>query len=195
MGISRIATTHTILTLLAAAAFLWTVIQFPRIFDHFHQLHRLSLKLPVIGAIQRTVIMANFARTFSNLMDAQVALIHALSLVKDISANFCYRTMISNAILAVNEGRKMAPLLSDTDVFRKDFIKLLQFADQTGEISTALAPLADELDNELNSLIDDLKPVVESIIIVVIGIILGGVLLALFLPIFNISEAIKAQAG
>jgi type IV pilus assembly protein PilC len=195
MGISRIATTHPILTLLAAAAFLFTVIQFPRIFDHFHQLHRLSLKLPVIGAIQRTVIMANFARTFSNLMDAQVTLIHALSLVKDISTNFCYRAMISNAILAVNEGRKMAPLLSDTDVFRKDFIKLLQFADQTGEISIALAPLADELDNELNSLIDDLKPVVESIIIVVIGIILGGVLLALFLPIFNISEAIKAQAG
>jgi type IV pilus assembly protein PilC len=195
MTFSRIATTSPPLTLLVVAGFLYSVTQFPRIFDHFYQFHRFSLKLPVIGAIQRTVITANFARTFSNLTDAQVDLIRALSLVKEISTNFCYRVMISNAILAVNEGRKMAPLLNDADVFKKDFIKLLEFVDQTGQISTALAPVADELDEELSTLIDDLKPVIESIIIILIGIFLGGVLLALFLPIFNISEAIRAQSG
>jgi len=195
MAVSRIATLNPLLTLLAVGGFLYAVIQFPRIFNHFYQFHRFSLRLPVIGAIQRTVITANFARTFSNLIDAQVDLIRALSLVKEISTNFCYRAMISNAILAVNEGRKMAPLLNDADVFRKDFIKLLEFVDQTGQISTALAPVADELDEELNMLIDELKPVIESIIIVVIGIVIGGVLMALFLPIFNISEAIRAQSG
>ena len=195
MAVSRIATANPLLTLLAIGGFLYAVVQFPRIFDHFYQLHRFSLKLPVIGAIQRSVITANFARTFSNLIDAQVDLIRALSLVKEISTNFCYRAMISNAILAVNEGRKMAPLLNDADVFKKDFIKLLEFVGQTGQISIALAPVADELDEELSTLIDDLKPVIESIIIIVIGIFLGGVLLALFLPIFNISEAIRAQAG
>jgi type IV pilus assembly protein PilC len=195
MAVSRIATSNPLLTLLAVGGFLYAVIQFPRIFNHFYQFHRFSLRLPVIGAIQRTVITANFARTFSNLIDAQVDLIRALSLVKEISTNFCYRAMISNAILAVNEGRKMAPLLNDADVFRKDFIKLLEFVDQTGQISTALAPVADELDEELNTQIDELKPVIESMIIVVIGIIIGGVLMALFLPIFNISEAIRAQSG
>ena len=139
--------------------------------------------------------MANFARTFSNLIDANVALIRSLSLVRDVSPNFCYRAMIAQAILAVNEGRKMSPLMTDTDVFNKDFVRLIQFADETAQTSAILAPLADELDNELNVLIDDLKPVIESLIIVVIGIILGGVLLALFLPIFNISEAIRAEAG
>jgi type IV pilus assembly protein PilC len=195
MTVSRIATADPPLTLLALGAFLYAVVQFPSIFNQFYQFHRFSLRLPVIGAIQRTVITANFARTFSNLIDAQVDLIRALSLAKEISANFCYKSMISNAILAVNEGRKMAPLLSDADVFRKDFIKLLEFVDQTGQISVALAPVADELDEELDALIDELKPVIESIIIIVIGIILGGVLMALFLPIFNISEAIRAQAG
>jgi type IV pilus assembly protein PilC len=195
MAVSRIATANPPLSLLAVAGFLYTVSQFPRIFTHFYRFHRFALRIPVIGAIQRTVITANFARTFSNLIDAQVDLIRALSLVKEISANFCYRAMISNAILAVNEGRKMAPLLNDADVFKKDFIKLLEFVDQTGQISTALTPVADELDEELSTLVDDLKPVIESIIIVVIGLILGGVLLALFLPIFNISEAIRAQSG
>ena len=141
------------------------------------------------------MIMANFARTFSNLIDANVTLIRSLSLVRDVSPNFCYRAMIANAILAVNEGRRMSPLLTDTDVFNKDFIRLIQFAEETAQTSAILAPLADEMDDELNVLIDDLKPVIESLIIVVIGIILGGVLLALFLPIFNISQAIKAQAG
>ncbi|MGA8656121.1 MAG: type II secretion system F family protein [Chthoniobacterales bacterium] len=195
MAVSGIATANPLLTLLAVGGFLYAVIQFPRIFNHFYQLHRFSLRLPVIGAIQRTVITANFARTFSNLIDAQVDLIRALSLVKEISTNFCYKAMISNAILAVNEGRKMAPLLNDADVFKKDFIKLLEFVDQTGQISTALVPAADELDEELNTLVDELKPVIESIIIVLIGLVLGGVLLALFLPIFNISEAIRAQSG
>jgi len=195
MAVSRIATANPLLTLLAIGGFLYAVVQFPRIFDHFYQFHRFSLRLPVIGTIQRTVITANFARTFSNLIDAQVDLIRALSLVKEISTNFCYKAMISNAILAVNEGRKMAPLLNDADVFKKDFIKLLEFVDQTGQIPTALAPVADELDEELNMLVDELKPVIESIIIVLIGLILGGVLMALFLPIFNISEAIRAQSG
>jgi len=195
MNLSGAATGHPLLTLGLVGAFLYLVFQFPRIFTRFHQLHRLSLKLPVIGVIQRQVIMANFARTFSNLIDANVTLIRSLSLARDISPNFCYRAMIANAVLAVNEGRKMSPVMTDTDVFKKDFIKLLQFADETAQTSAILAPLAEELDEELNVLIDDLKPVVESLIIVVIGVILGGVLLALFLPIFNISQAIKAQAG
>jgi len=195
MAISRAATGQPLLTLGLAAAFLYVVFQFPRIFSRVHQLHRLSLRLPVIGVIQRQVIMANFARTFSNLIDANVTLIRSLSLVRDISPNFCYRAMIANAILAVNEGRKMSPVMTDTDVFNKDFVRLLQFADETAQTSAILAPLADELDEELNVLIDDLKPVIESLIVLVIGIILGGVLLALFLPIFNISEAIKAQGG
>jgi type IV pilus assembly protein PilC len=195
MSISGVASAHPLLTLGLAGAFLYFVAQFPRIFRQVHQLHRLSLRLPIIGVIQRRVIMANFARTFSNLIDANVALIRSLSLVRDVSPNFCYRAMIAQAILAVNEGRKMSPQMTDTDVFNKDFVRLLQFADETAQTSAILAPLADELDNELNVLIDDLKPVIESLIIVVIGIILGGVLLALFLPIFNISEAIRAEAG
>jgi type IV pilus assembly protein PilC len=195
MAISRAATEQPLLTLGLAAAFLYAIFQFPGIFSRIHQLHRLSLRLPVIGVIQRQVIMANFARTFSNLIDANVTLIRSLSLVRDISPNFCYRATIANAILAVNEGRKMAPVMTDTDVFNQDFIRLLQFADETAQTSAILAPLADELDEELNVLIDDLKPVIESLIILLIGIFLGGILLALFLPIFNISEAIKAQAG
>src|SRR3984957_12795273 len=195
MSVSGTASAHPLLTLGAAAGFIYFVAQFPRIFRRVYQLHRLSLRLPIIGVIQRRVIMANFSRTFSNLIDANVTLIRSLSLVRDVSPNFCYRAMIARAILAVNEGRKMAPLMTDTDVFKKDFVRLLQFADETAQTTAILAPLADELDAELNVLIDDLKPVVESLIIVIIGIILGGVLMALFLPIFNISEAIKAEAG
>jgi type IV pilus assembly protein PilC len=195
MSISGSAAGHPLLTMGLAGAFIYLVVEFPWIFRHFHQLHRLSLRLPVIGIIQRQVIMANFARTFSNLIDANVTLIRSLSLVREVSSNFCYRVMIANAILAVNEGRKMSPFMTDTDVFNRDFVRLIQFADETAQTSAILAPLADELDNELNVLVDDLKPVIESLIIVVIGIILGGVLLALFLPIFNISEAIKAEAG
>jgi type IV pilus assembly protein PilC len=195
MGVSGLASGHPLLTLGVAGGFLYLIAQFPRIFRHVHQLHRLSLRLPVIGIIQRRVIMANFARTFSNLIDANVTLVRSLSLVRDVSANFCYRVMIARAILAVNEGRKMSPLMTDTDVFEKDFVRLLQFADETGQTSAILSPLADELDGELTVLIDDLKPVIESLLILIIGIILGGVLLALFLPIFNISEAIKAEAG
>src|SRR6202021_371451 len=107
----------------------------------------------------------------------------------------CCRAVISRATTAVNEGRKMSPQMTETAGFNKDFVRLLQFADETAQTSAILAPLADELDNELNVLIDDLKPVIESLIIVVIGIILGGVLLALFFPIFKISEAIRAEAG
>ena len=195
MSVSGTASVHPLITLGVAGGFVYFVAQFPRIFRRVYQLHRLSLRLPIIGVIQRRVIMANFARTFSNLIDANVTLIRSLSLVRDVSPNFCYRAMIAHAILAVNEGRKMSPQLTDTDVFSKDFVRLLQFADETAQTSAILAPLADELDNELNVLIDDLKPVIESLIIVVIGIILGGVLLALFLPIFNISEAIRAEAG
>jgi type IV pilus assembly protein PilC len=195
MGVSGLASGHPLLTLGVAGGFLYLIAQFPRIFRHVHQLHRLSLRLPVIGIIQRRVIMANFARTFSNLIDANVTLVRSLSLVRDVSANFCYRVMIARAILAVNEGRKMSPLMTDTDVFEKDFVRLLQFADETGQTSAILSPLADELDGELTVLIDDLKPVIESLLILIIGVILGGVLLALFLPIFNISEAIKAEAG
>jgi type IV pilus assembly protein PilC len=195
MSVSGTASAHPLLTLGAAAGFIYFVAQFPRIFRRVYQLHRLSLRLPIVGVIQRRVIMANFSRTFSNLIDANVTLIRSLNLVRDVSPNFCYRAMIAHAILAVNEGRKMSPQLTDTDVFNKDFVRLLQFADDTAQTSAILAPLADELDNELNVLIDDLKPVIESLIIVVIGIILGGVLLALFLPIFNISEAIRAEAG
>jgi type IV pilus assembly protein PilC len=195
MSVSGTASAHPLLTLGAAGGFIFFVAQFPRIFRRVYQLHRLSLRLPIIGVIQRRVIMANFSRTFSNLIDANVTLIRSLNLVREVSPNFCYRAMIAHAILAVNEGRKMSPQLTDTDVFNKDFVRLLQFADDTAQTSAILAPLADELDNELNVLIDDLKPVIESLIIVIIGIILGGVLLALFLPIFNISEAIRAEAG
>src|ERR1700693_4830553 len=133
MNVSGAASGHPLLTLGLAGAFIYFVAQFPRIFRHVHQLHRLSLRLPVIGVIQRRVIMANFARTFSNLIDTNVTIIRSLSLVREVSPNFCYRAMIANAILAVNEGRKMSPVMTDTDVFNKDFIRLLQFADENAQ--------------------------------------------------------------
>ena len=184
---------QTLLALAIAAGLIFFFIRAPKIAMSMPFLHPYLLRIPVFGLITQKKIMANFARTFAQLNEVSVPNLQALQLTRDLDENVEYRKIIGRSIIAIRNGRKIATCMDNPHVFSREFSGIISFGEETAQLTNMLAPLADTLDEELDTLVEEIKPVIETIMIIVIGLIVGFVLIALFLPIFQIGDVVRGS--
>lgn len=184
---------QTLLALAIAIGLIIFFVRAPKILMGLTFLHPYLLRVPVFGTITQKKIMANFARTFSQLNQVGVPNLQALQLTRDLDNNLEYRKIIGRSIIAIRNGRKIATCMDNPHVFSREFSGIIRFGEETAQLTNMLSPLADTLDEELDTLVEEIKPVIETIMIVVIGLIVGFVLISLFLPIFQIGDIVRGQ--
>ena len=150
----------------------------------------LSLRIPVVGMILHKAAVARFARTLSTTFAAGVPLISALESAAGASGNSTYRDAIFRVQSDVTSGMQMHTAMVNADVFPTMANQMVYIGEESGSLDDMLAKVADVYEREVDDLVDNLTALLEPMIMVVIGILVGGLIVAMYLPIFNLGAVV-----
>lgn len=148
-------------------------------------------KLPIFGDIFQKVTMARFARTLSTLTKSAIPIIQGLGIVAKTAGNALVEEAVNNAAKAVRHGESIAEPLSKSSIFPAMVVGMISVGEQTGELEKMLSKIADLYEEEVDAAVNGLAAMIEPIVIGVLGVIIGGIVVALFLPVFKITELIR----
>lgn len=149
-----------------------------------------KLRFPVLGDLFRKVAIAKFSRTFSTLVKSGVAILNALDIVSKTSGNTVVEEAVANCRSAVRDGESLFGPLSKSGVFPPMVCRMISVGEQTGQLEKMLSKIADFYDEQVDALVAGLTSLIEPLVIAFLGIFVGGIVIALFLPIFKITELI-----
>lgn len=152
---------------------------------------RFFLKMPLFGDLVQKTATARFCRTFGALSRSGVPILTALEIVRDTAGNQVISNAIDEARSEVQTGGMISLALQREQVFPVMAIQMISIGEETGEIDTMLMKVADFYEDEVEQAVKALTSVMEPIMIVVLGGMVGSILVAMYLPIFGIMDAIK----
>ncbi len=149
------------------------------------------LRLPVIGDVVKKTAIAKFTRTLGTLVKSGVPILQAMETVAKTAGNKLIEKSILEAKDSVREGERIAePLKKKLDVFPPMVVQMISVGEETGQLDTMLFKIADFYDREVSNAVEALTGMIEPLIIVFLGLVVGGMVIAMYLPMFEISSAI-----
>jgi type IV pilus assembly protein PilC len=155
--------------------------------------HRMLLKLPIVGDVLRKIAVARFTRTLGTLLSSGVPILDALEIVAKTAGNVIVEEAIMYARARISEGKNMAAPLMETNVFPPMVVQMVGVGEQTGALDTMLNKIADFYEEEVDVAVAALTSLIEPALMVGIGGTVGVVLIAMYLPIFGLADKIKAN--
>jgi type IV pilus assembly protein PilC len=154
-------------------------------------LHRAYLRLPIFGTVMRKIAVARFTRTLGTLLSSGVPILEALNTVAKAAGNVVIEKAIMFARDRISEGRNMAEPLQDARVFPGMVVQMIAVGEQTGALDVMCNKIADFYDEEVDVAVAALTSLLEPLMMVVIGGIVGGMVVAMYLPIFELAGTIQ----
>lgn len=152
---------------------------------------QLKLRAPVFGKLVQKVAISRFARTFSVLSRTGVPVLQALDIVAATAGNALVGQAVNDVQASVKRGESLAGPLSRHEIFPPMVTHMIAVGEETGALDTMLSKVADFYDNEVDDTVSALTSLIEPLLIVVMGVAVGGILIALYLPMFNIANLIQ----
>lgn len=153
--------------------------------------HAISLKSPVFGPLLRKVAVAKFTRTLGTMIASGVPILDALQITARSAGNRVVENAIMYARERISEGRTMADPLAETGVFPPMVVQMIAVGESTGAMDAMLQKIADFYEEEVDAAVDALTSLLEPVMMVVLGVLLGGLIIAMYLPIFELADTIK----
>ena len=155
------------------------------------RLDTFKLKLPVFGLLIKKIAIARFSRNFSDMIHAGVPILQALKIVGETSGNWVIQDALEKVAESVREGNSISAPLADHPVFPPMVVQMIAVGEDAGSLEVMLTKIADFYDQEVESATEQLTAMIEPIMVAFLGVVIGGMVIALYLPIFNISKLIK----
>jgi type IV pilus assembly protein PilC len=149
------------------------------------------LKIPVFGSLLQKVAVARFTRTLGTMISSGVPILDALEICAKTAGNLVIENALFKTRAAISEGRTIAEPLESSNVFPGMVVQMIAVGEATGAMDTMLAKIADFYDEEVDTAVAALTALLEPLMMVFLGGTIGGILMAMYLPIFKIAEAIK----
>jgi type IV pilus assembly protein PilC len=149
------------------------------------------IKLPVFGSIAHKICLARFTRTLASLVRSGVPILEVLQIVSQTVGNVLMEKSIKSAASDIERGDGIATALSKHPVFPTMIIRMLSAGEQTGNIDNMLERVADFLDEEIETTLSGLMSLIEPLLIVFLGVVIGGMVVCMFLPIFNLANIVN----
>ena len=150
-----------------------------------------KLKIPLIGDLIRKSSIAKFSRTLATLISSGVPILDALNITARASGNRVVHDAIKRSVLSIAEGETITQPLKQCGVFPPMVTQMISVGEKTGGLDDMLSKIADFYDEEVDAAVAALTSVIEPVIIVFMGIVIGGILIAMYLPMFDIIGQIK----
>lgn len=153
--------------------------------------HTLVLKIPMIKPIIQKVAVARFARTFSALIGAGVAVLEALSVTAHAVGNVVYEQSLIDAAEQVKNGKTLSSVIEQNPLYPPIVSQMLAVGEETGETDTVLVKVADFYEEEVDVAIDGISSIIEPIMILIMGSMVGLIAASVMGPIAGLAQSIK----
>jgi type IV pilus assembly protein PilC len=151
---------------------------------------RLMLKVPVFGPLVRISTIARWTRTLSTMFAAGVPLVEALDSVGGASGNWVYQSATKVVQAEVSTGTSLTVAMQNTNLFPNMVIQMVSIGEESGALDGMLSKVADFFEQEVDDAVEALSSLMEPIIMVVLGTLIGGMVIAMYLPIFKMGQAV-----
>jgi type IV pilus assembly protein PilC len=155
--------------------------------------HSVWLKMPIVGPVLRKAAVARFTRTFGTLLSSGVPILDAMQIVARTAGNLVIEDAIMEVRQKVSEGRDVASPLAQTGVFPPMVVQMIGVGEQTGAMDQMLQKIADFYEDEVDASVAALTSLMEPLMMVVLGGVVGVILIAMYLPIFELAGNIRAR--
>jgi type IV pilus assembly protein PilC len=156
-----------------------------------YQWDRIKLKVKVFGPLFHKTALSRFSRTLSTLIRAGVPILQALEIVGETVNNMVISRAVRDVQDAVREGESLATPLSKHATFPAMVVQMMAVGEETGALDTMLSKVADFYDQEVEAAVASLTSMIEPILIAVMGAAVGGMVIALYMPLFNIINLVQ----
>ncbi len=151
---------------------------------------RLLLRSPVFGPLFRKIAVARFSRTLGTLVSSGVPILDGLTIVSRTSGNRAIEIAIMNARASIREGETIAEPLGRSSLFPPMVIQMIAVGESTGALDTMLSKIAEFYEDEVDVAVSNLTSLLEPLLMIFLGVVIGGVVIAMYLPIFNMAGAV-----
>jgi len=152
---------------------------------------RFKLAMPIFGIIMRKTAVSKFSRTLSTLIKSGVPILSALEIVSRTAGNTVIEAAVDKVRTSIREGENITTPLARSKVFPPMVVRMIAVGEQTGELEKMLTKIADFYDDEVDTAISGITSVIEPLVIVFLGVVIGGIVICMFLPIFQLSTLVQ----
>lgn len=188
INLSDFLRNYIVLIILAPIAIFIAFKQFRKTEKGMIMTDNLSLKLPVFGILLKKVAVAKFTRTLGTLIKSGVPILQALETVAKTAGNKVIEIAVMSSREAVKEGERIATPLRKSAVFPPMVVQMVAIGEETGNLDAMLNKIADFYDQEVDTAVKALTSMIEPIIIVVMGLVIGFIVIAMFMPMFELGQ-------
>jgi type IV pilus assembly protein PilC len=151
------------------------------------------LKLPVLGPVLRKVVVARFTRTMGTLLGSGVPILDAMEIVAKTAGNVVVQDGIMYVRAKISEGKDMSTPLMETGLMPPMVVQMIAVGEQTGALDAMLSKIADFYEEEVDVAIASMTSLIEPAMMVFLGGTIGGLVIAMYMPIFEMAGNIKAS--
>ena len=191
IDLSETLQANFLIVLVISAAVIVGFIEARRRSQAFHDaVDRALLRIPVVGPITHKATVARFARTLSTTFSAGVPLIEALDACAGATGNVVYRKAVLQVKEDVATGQQLQFAMRSTGAFPAMALQMTAIGEESGSLDAMLAKVATYYEEEVDNLVDGLTSMLEPLIMSVLGVLIGGLIIAMYLPIFQLGAVV-----
>ena len=191
IGMSSILTHYWWAIIGAAGGFVFLLSRYYKTAPGRLQIDKLLLRLPVLGDVIRKSAVSRFTRTLGTLISSGVSILDGLEITARTAGNMVIHNAVMESRASIAGGETIAGPLQKSNVFPPMVISMIAVGEQTGGLDEMLSKIADFYDDEVDAAVSALLALMEPIMIVVLGVIVGGMVVAMYLPIFDMVNAVQ----
>jgi type IV pilus assembly protein PilC len=191
LRLSDVVRSYFVLIMAALVGAMYGVRQYYSTENGNSMVDAILLRLPILGVLIRKVAVARFTRTLGTLIASGVPILEGLRITARTAGNKAVEHAVLQCRLAVSAGETLAEPLRSSGVFPPMVTQMISVGEQTGALDTMLAKVAEFYEDEVDTAVAALTSLLEPIMIVVLGVLIGGLVVAMYLPIFQMVTIMK----
>jgi type IV pilus assembly protein PilC len=149
------------------------------------------LKTPILGDLLRKVAVARFSQNMSLLLASGVPILEGLAITAKTAGNKVIEQAIMNARISISEGKTVAEPLEQSGVFPPMVCQMVSVGENTGALDNMLKRVGDFYEEEVDNSVNNITALMEPMIMVFLGIVLGGLVISMYLPIFQLGSLVE----
>jgi len=153
------------------------------------------LKLPILGIILRKIAVARFCRTLSTLLSSGVPILDGLDITARTAGNAVIEDAVQHTRSAIEKGETVSGPLRDTNVFPPMVTQMINVGETTGALDTMLSKIADFYEEEVDVAVAGMLTLLEPVMIAFLGVIVGGIVISMYMPIFDLVSKLTGGAS
>jgi len=191
LNISSFITKYWYIIIAVTGIVVYVILRYIKTKKGKYQFHYILLRTPIIKKIISKVAVAHFARTFSALIEAGVAVLEALTVTSRAVGNALFEEALVKAELEVKNGKTLSSVMEADPLFPPIIAQMLLVGEETGQTDKVLVKVADFYEEEVENAISSISSIIEPIMIVIMGSMVGLIAASVMLPIAGLSQNIK----